>query len=186
MSRLEKIVDLAQPFYGWAFFLLMTPLLVWADPTEESWPEESDPRVYFTQNMTGNPNRAAIGYGWSHFERNRERRGYRWMVTLEGDLYFSVSNAVDSVLWVQAAPHYLNRKQQRIGVYINNNFVGEWTCPHDDQFYSYRMEIPVTALKGGENTLTFRTGYRFAPPGSDYRELSLAVSHVWLQANESL
>ena len=64
----------------------------------------------------------ALGYGWGQVERV-DHINYRWITGLEADIFFDLPAAVDTELWLYAAPLYFPGQQQVIGVYINGKFV---------------------------------------------------------------
>lgn len=121
-----------------------------------------------------------LRYGWGPAEQG-EMTTFRWIKALEADLVVSLSIPdVDWELWLVASPLYLPYTRQRIAVSMNGRYIGEWLCSDHTQFAVYHMKIPASSIRGGENRLRFRMGYRKRlRPGK--RALSVRVDELLLR-----
>lgn len=151
-------------------------------PVETPMPS-LDVEALFELHMGARDGADFLGFGWSHYERGD--RSYRWMQHLEADVFFDLEETANAVLWLEAAPKYLNWKQQRIGLYMNGRFIGQRDLPMGPDFAVYQFAVPEEALRTGKNRLILRAGYRVEPASRDSRELSVAVSRIVLMAAES-
>ena len=121
-----------------------------------------------------------LRYGWGSAEQG-EMTTFRWIKALEADLVVSLSIPdVDWELWLVASPLYLPYTRQRIAVSMNGRYIGEWLCADHSRFAVYHMKIPASSIRGGENRLRFRMGYRKRlRPGK--RALSVRVDELLLR-----
>lgn len=129
----------------------------------------------------GNPGHAAmLGFGWGRAERSGGTT-FNWIRRLEADVRVERPDPAQATVTVRAVPFFVPRRQQSIGLYVNNRFVKEWSCPHREawRFEDYAATVPAEFWRSGTNRITLRMAY--AGPHRD-RKLSLAVSRIEVQA----
>ncbi len=119
-----------------------------------------------------------LGFGWSKAEIHSERY-FRWVKHLEAEVSFDMDELIDMELSIIAAPLYIKGRRQKIGVYMNNHFIAEWTCPEDPNFKQYQTNVPARFCKKEKNCLILRMGYR-KQQKPDPRKLALAVDKIVL------
>lgn len=116
----------------------------------------------------------SLGFGWSRRERDKNRT-FQWICRAEADVFFEWKGRPGNVvLELVAAPLYMPWRRQKIGVTLNNRFVGEILCELSPDFKAYVLPIPADAWRAGRNRLILRMGY-WEQLGRDSRELALAV-----------
>jgi len=121
-----------------------------------------------------------LGYGWGQVERVGHTN-YRWITGLEADVFADLPDAVDTELWIRAAPLYFPDRQQVIGVYVNGRFAAKGLCVPSPDYEVYSFILPRNVLHSGTNRLTLRMGYKRNPPREKRRELSLRVDKILLR-----
>lgn len=143
-----------------------------------AWPDEPGP-AYLDLVVGTEPAEPYLHFGWSQNE-GRAEMPFRWIKTLEADVIFPVEAPGPAVLWIHAQPLYLNWKQQKVGVYLNGQYLGGWEYPPAPGYRVNRLSIPDHVLLPGENRMTLRMGYR-SRFKTDKRELALAVHRILIQ-----
>ncbi len=110
---------------------------------------------------------AELGRGWGRREQDPERT-FIWMRRLEADVWVELHTEDAAEIVVRAAPLFVPRRAQRIGLYVNGRFIAQWDCPHVDQwrFEDYTAEIGPGILKSGRNRITLRAGYCLGEDGA--------------------
>lgn len=116
---------------------------------------------------------AQLGFGWGQPERNDER-SFAWIRHLEADLWVQIEAPGAAEIEVLAAPYYVPDRRQKLGLFVNDRFVAEWTFAHREgwHFESLRAHIPKGYLKAGRNRITLRTSY------TAWRGYAVAVDRV--------
>lgn len=116
---------------------------------------------------------AGFGFGWGRPERNNER-SFVWIRHLEADLWVQIATPGAAEIEVLAAPYYVPDRRQKLGLFVNDRFVAEWTFAHREgwHFESLRAHIPKGYLKAGRNRITLRTSY------TAWRGYAVAVDRV--------
>lgn len=115
-----------------------------------------------------------LGFGWSYAEGN-----HRWVTELEADIYVDLETPENLTIHIKMAVAYLAWRNQRVGLFINNRYVGEWAGPEDAESHSYEMMIPKRFWQAGTNRITLRSAYT-ARIGEDRRRLALRVERIEL------
>ena len=125
---------------------------------------------------------SALGYGWSQPELlGVNSTAARWMTHLEGDVYFEVPESGTMNLELTVSPFYLAWIRQSMGIYMNNQFIGERVFQDSSEFERFSLDIPPAVVRKGRNRLTLRAGYRHRSFNAwDPRTLSLAVTQIIL------
>lgn len=116
---------------------------------------------------------AGFGFGWGRFERNDER-SFAWIRHMEADLWVHVDAPSAAEIELLAAAYYVPNKQQKFGLYVNDQFVAEWAFAHKEgwQFETFKADLPQGCLKAGRNRITLRVGY------TAWRGYAIAVDRV--------
>ena len=121
----------------------------------------------------------SLGFGWSQREKDRERT-FQWIERLEADVWFEVAAPAPMQLRVVAAPQYMGWRRQRVGLILNDRYLGEFLCEHDPGFHESILPVPAELLTAGRNRLVLRMAYQESL-GRDPRELALAVDLMELK-----
>jgi hypothetical protein len=124
--------------------------------------------------------KANLGYGWSLAEANGGRR-YRWIKSLEAQMWVDLPEAADRTIWVEVASQYLPYTRQVLAVYINRRFAGEWVMDHEPGFDVYRLPVDAERWRTGRNEILLRAAFRVRV-GTDPRELSICVDRILVEA----
>jgi hypothetical protein len=119
---------------------------------------------------------AVLGFGWG--DRGQVRgESVRWVDRLEADVIFESVGGGDREIVVRAAQEPVHWRRHRIGVWVNNQYVGEMPTSKDRRFIDYRFLVTENLLREGENTLTLRMAYRIRIGEPKYR-FSLAINRI--------
>jgi len=122
-----------------------------------------------------------MGSGWGPAECDWIDRTYSWITGMEADIWLLINDPQrDQDCWITASPFPVYRRQQNFGLFANNRFVAEWTCPTNRAFQDYHAIIPAAWLVTGTNRLTLRVGHLGRAP-NDPRELALSVDKILLR-----
>ncbi|HBA85002.1 MAG TPA: hypothetical protein DCZ95_12980 [Verrucomicrobia bacterium] len=125
------------------------------------------------------PSESSLGFGWSKREKDSERT-FQWIDRMEADVWFELAAPAAMRLYVTAAPQYMGWRRQKVGVILNDRYLGEFLCEHNPSFQVYDLPVPSEYLLAGKNRLVLRMAYRESL-GRDPRELALAVDAVELK-----
>lgn len=121
-----------------------------------------------------------LGYGWSLAEQSRDRR-YRWMKSLEAQVWVDLPEPTDRTVWVEAASQYLPYTRQVLALYVNRRFAGEWILDHEPGFDVYRLTVDASRWRQGRNEILLRAAYR-VQVGNDPRKLSVCIDRILVEA----
>lgn len=125
-------------------------------------------------------NKAHLGYGWSSPEKI-EDRFISWTNRMEADIHIELEAPIDRRVDFLGVPLPHGKKDQRIGLYVNYAFVGEWVVPVEQQTLDWRgVAVPARFWKEGANVLTVRVAHLNKPGSRDKRRLGLKVDKVWI------
>lgn len=126
---------------------------------------------------------AALGYGWRNRNERHGTNTFRWIVGLEADMTVEIERVKDLDIEIFARPFYWDNCTQRFALFVNNEYVDEWTCEtHPEWFFDrYETAIPDSLLVKGLNRFTFRTGYA---SGDASGAVSLAIDRIILSERD--
>jgi hypothetical protein len=96
---------------------------------------------------------------------------------MEADVGFDAPGPEPARIIIHAAPLNIAYRQQRVGLYLNGEFIEQWDCPSQEiwTFHPWTVEVPAGILHQGENTLTLRVSYRGS---STHKNRALAVEMI--------
>jgi len=124
---------------------------------------------------------AMRGFGWRRQNERIETNTFCWIEGLEADLHIKLDVARNYKVAIFARAFYYDNCKQRFALFVNNNFVEEWTCAQHPEwtFDRYSAIIPSDYLIAGLNRFTIRSSYasETGDPG-----LSLAVDRLLLRS----
>jgi hypothetical protein len=120
-----------------------------------------------------------VGYGWGKPDRYGPER-IRWMVELEGDINLPHPVPVQRMfLRIDAIPAYVDWRRQRVGVFVNERYVGEARFRDEPVFHTFTFEVPSRYWRKDNNVITLRAAYKFRI-GQDSRKLALGLKSLSL------
>lgn len=125
-----------------------------------------------------------LGLGWNRQNEHREEVTFRWIKGLEADLDVELEPATSYAVDIYAFPFYYGNCRQTFALFVNNRYVDEWVCKHDDswKFQGYSTVIPDDLTIAGTNRITFRMAYESHHKPAGY---SLAVDRIELTPSAS-
>ena len=140
----------------------------------------SDPDVLLLDLGHREINQEHLGYGWSSPEKIAGRF-ISWTNRLEADIRVSPGAVANREVRILSVPLPHGKRNQRIGLYVNHRFVGEWVIPFEQQELTWQgCPVPAAFWREGENILTFRVAHLSKPASRDKRRLGLKVDKVWI------
>lgn len=132
-----------------------------------------------------NETTAMRGFGWREQNERIGTNSFCWINGLEADLHINIPEVRNYKVDIFARAFYYGNCKQRFALFVNNNFVKEWTCRQYPEwtFDRYSAIISADFLTEGPNRFIIRSSYaaEIGDPG-----LSLAVDRLILRDVEGL
>jgi arylsulfatase A-like enzyme len=129
---------------------------------------------------------ADLLYGWSHIERSGVGDNFRWAVGEGSGTRFHLVSRRDLELEMVMRPFRIDdNRAQAVEVSVNGSSIGSLQMRRE--WYRYRVAVPASVLRTGENTLDVRYSYWWEPqPGKEGPRRRLAVAWKRIRIVEPL